>query len=473
MKTVDRQILRLALPSIVSNITVPLLGLCDVTVMGHVGGAASIGAIAVGSMIFNVMYWLFVFLRMSTGGLTAQAYGACRWGVCRAVLHRSLTLALVFGGVIVVLQVPLQWLAFWLFQAEGDVAVSCLHYYYICVWGAPAVLGLYVLTGWLVGMQDTRMPMLIAIGQNVINIGLSLLLVVGFGMGINGLAIGTLTAQWAGFLMGLAVVLQTVKTIAPSSSAQNPAPNNSTIKSMPSGGIQKKTRSDEEPKAGRSKVSGANSRLNLNIFLRTLCLVSVNLYFTSAGSAQGPLVLAANTLLMQLFLLYSYVMDGFANAGEALSGRYLGAADGAMLSRTVRHLFVWGAGVAAVFTIVYLVAGPLILRLLTSDAAVVDTATIYLPWAVLIPIAGMGAFVWDGIFIGTTRSRGMLVSCFWASAAFFVLWFMLSPRLVNHALWIAMLAYLALRGLLQTILWNMRSSPQETLSKRSGERTLG
>jgi MATE family multidrug resistance protein len=183
----------------------------------------------------------------------------------------------------------------------------------------------------------------------------------------------------------------------------------------------------------------------------------VNLYFTSAGSAQGPLILAANTLLMQFFMIYSYMMDGFANAGEALSGRYLGAGDSRMLSLTVRHLFGWGGGVALLFTVAYLLGGTLLLRLLTSDSSVVVVAHTYLPWAVLIPVAGMAAFVWDGIFIGTTRSRGMLVSCFWAAVAFFVLWFVLSPLWGNHALWIALLTYLALRGLIQTGLWRMEN----------------
>lgn len=437
MKTIDRDILRLALPSIVSNITVPLLGLCDVTIMGHVGGAESIGAIAVGSMIFNVMYWLFVFLRMSTSGLTAQAYGAGQWGETRRILRRSLTMALLFGLAVVVLQVPLKWLTFWLMQADGEVAAMCTPYYYICIWGAPAVLGLYVLMGWLVGMQNTRLPMMIAIGQNVVNIVLSLVLVIGFGMGLVGVAIGTLVAQWMAFIVGL---------VASSSLTQK-------------GEVTAQEEVVSSPQSGklRGGTSSKGGRLEGALFLRTLCLVSVNLYFTSAGSAQGPLILAANTLLMQFFMIYSYMMDGFANAGEALSGRYLGAGDSRMLSLTVRRLFGWGTGVALLFTIAYLLGGTSLLRLLTSDNSVVAVAQTYLPWAVFIPVTGMGAFVWDGIFIGTTRSRGMLVSCFWAAVAFFVLWFALSPLLGNHALWIALLTYLVLRGLIQTGLWKMRN----------------
>ena len=440
MKRIDREILRLALPNIVSNITVPLLGLCDVTIMGHVGGATHIGAIAVGSMIFNVMYWLFVFLRMSTSGLTAQAYGAARWDLTRATLRRGMTMALGFGLAIVVLQVPLRSLTFWLMQASGEVERLCTPYYYTCVWGAPAVLGLYVITGWLIGMQNTKVPMMIAIGQNMVNIAVSLILVIGFGMGIKGVALGTLIAQWAGFLIGLMLIPKSL-TPAPSRGGE--------------GSDYLAAETDEntgkEVMAPLSFARGAGGEASL--FLRTVCLVSVNLYFTSAGSAQGTLILAANTLLMQFFTIYSYMMDGFAFAGEALAGRYLGADDKVMLQSTVRRLFLWGCGVALFFTIVYWFGGPLLLRLLTSDAEVVGVALGYLPWAVLIPVAGMAAFVWDGIFIGTTLSRGMLVSCFWAAVTFFGIWFLLFPCFHNHALWIALLAYLAMRGILQTRIW--------------------
>lgn len=432
MNTLDRHILRLALPSIVSNITVPLLGLCDVAVMGHVGGATSIAAISVGSMIFNVIYWLFVFLRMSTSGLTAQAYGAGFWCEASVTLRRSLLTALAAGLAIIAFQVPLRHLAFFLMQATPDVLEPCTHYYNICIWGAPAMLGLYALTGWLIGMQNTRFPMVVAIWQNVVNIVLSLVLVLGFGMGIMGVAIGTVTAQWTGFLTAVAMVL---------------------IESRKHG-LKLLGKADDGEKKLPSEES--HLRLNLNIFLRTLCLVSVNLYFTSAGAAQGALTLAANTLLLQMYLLYSYITDGFAFAGEALSGRYLGAGDSTMLRHTVRRLFAWGWGLALLFTVAYFFGGSTLLSLLTSDDAVVVRALTFLPWAVLVPMAGTAAFVWDGIFIGTTQSQGMLTACLWAAAAFFLLWFALSPWLGNHALWLSLVVYLGVRGGVQTLLWRRR-----------------
>ncbi len=424
MNTTDRKILQLALPSIVSNITVPLLGLCDVTIMGHVGGAAHIGAITVGSMIFNVMYWLFGFLRMGTSGLTAQAWGGRQLTDTTAMLWRGLAVGVGLGIVFVALQVPIGRLAFWLMQPTDEVAGLCTPYYYIVIWGAPAVLGLYALTGWYIGMQNTRTPMLIAIAQNVVNIALSLLLVVGMKMGVTGVAIGTVTAQWFGFLTALLLLLHHY------------------------GKLLRRHRASLRQVVSRL---GHFFRLNLDIFLRTVCLVSVNLYFTSAGAAQGALVLAANALLMQLFLLFSYIMDGFAYAGEALAGRYYGAGNHPMLRQVVRRLFRWGMGVAGVFTLLYAVGGEAFLTLLTTDKLVTTTARTFLPWAVLIPVTGMTAFVWDGVFIGITATRGMLMSCLVASIVFFAVCLSLFATMGNHALWLALLLYLALRGIVQTV----------------------
>ena len=480
----NKKILALALPSIASNITVPLLGLCDVTIMGHIGGATSIAAIAVGSMIFNVVYWLFGFLRMGTSGLTAQAYGREAGGEGgeatfpndqttnyaqgdlqppqpspRQILASSLWAGLLLGLAIVVLQVPLQWLSFWLMQMQADVAGLCIPYYYICVWGAPAVLGLYSLTGWFIGMQDTRTPMTIAIGQNVLNIVLSLFLVIVLKMGIVGVALGTLTSQWAAFLAALVFVRRKVGR-----KKQKGGLENKPFKLIERTAYSHRKNGlfyERERLKVRKALEGFSTpqlKVYLDIFLRTLCLVAVNLYFTSAGSAQGALTLAANTLLMQFFMFFSYVMDGFAFAGEALAGKSYGAGDGAELQRVVTALFRWGLGVAVVFTLAYWLLGGEVLALLTSDTEVIAAAEGYMAWAVLIPAAGMAAFVWDGIFIGITATRGMFWSCLVASVAFFVLYLLLKPIMANHALWLAMLVYLALRGLLQTLIFKRYSA---------------
>ena len=290
--SVDRRILNIAVPSIVSNVTVPLLGLCDVAIMGHVGGAAHIGAVTVGSMVFNVMYWLFAFLRMGTSGLTAQARGARQLDLTATLLRRSLLVALTIALAVIVMQVPLGMLAFWLMRPTDDVLRLATPYYYICIWGAPATLGLYTLTGWFIGMQNTRIPMMIAIGQNVVNIVASLLLVVVGGMGVKGVAMGTIVAQWTAFVAALWLLNRYYGRLL----RRYVSSLNDLLKGL-----------------------GGFFRVNSFIFLRTLCLVVVNLYFTSAGASMGALVLAANALLMQLFMLFSYVMDGFAYAGEALA----------------------------------------------------------------------------------------------------------------------------------------------------------
>ena len=450
MNVHDREILRLAIPSIVQNVTVPLLGLADVAIMGHIGQARHIGAIAVGSMVFNVMYWLCGFLRMGTSGLTAQAYGqgeTLRGGRCTpgggpaagpsvlSPLVMAMSIAMAVGLAVVALQVPLGRLAFWLMRPTADVALLCWPYFSICVWGAPAVLGVYALNGWFVGMQNTRTPMMVAVVQNVLNIVVSTSLVFAFGMGVEGVATGTLVAQWTGFALSAGGAWHCYRRW--------------------NGPGRRPGRSRRQP--WRVCLTSLPWRrffgLNRDIFLRTLCLVAVNFYFTSAGAAQGAVILAVNTLLMQLFTLFSYFMDGFAFAGEALAGRYCGAHDEAALRAVVRRLFGWGAAVVVLFTVAYAAGGTSLLRLLTTDAAVVLAAQPFLAWTLLVPLCGVAAFVWDGVFIGITYTRGMLQSCLLAAAAFFAIWFALSTAMGNHALWLALVAYLALRGMAQTLMW--------------------
>ena len=308
-------------------------------------------------------------------------------------------------------------------------------YFHICIWGAPAMLGLYGLTGWFIGMQNSRIPMYIAITQNMANIIASLSLVYLCGMKVEGVALGTLIAQYAGFLMGLALWVRNYGKLQRYWEIKN---YKLRIKGKEGTGIWEK---------------GAMLRffqVNRDIFLRTLCLVTVTLFFTSAGASQGEIILAVNTLLMQLFTLFSYVMDGFAYAGEALSGRYIGARNREALTDTVRHLFGWGVAMAVLFTLVYALGGNAFLGLLTDDKEVIAVADTYFYWALAVPAVGIAAFIWDGIFIGATATRGMLLSMAAAAVSFFVLYYGLRPVLANHALWLAFLAYLLMRGAVQT-----------------------
>lgn len=427
MKPLDRQILNIALPAILSNITVPLLGLVDVAIVGHLGDTAYIGAIAVGGMLFNLIYWLFGFLRMGTSGMTSQAYGANNQKETRLLLQRSLAISFAIASLFILLQTPLLYLAFNFIHTTPEVASLAKTYFYICIWGAPAMLGLYSLTGWFIGMQNSRIPMWIAICQNLVNIAVSLCLVYLGGMKVEGVALGTLIAQYAGF--GIAVGLYFKH-------------------------YQKS--SDIHFRFGKDVWErGAWIRffqVNRDIFLRTLCLVSVTLFFTATGASQGEVILAVNTLLMQLFTLYSYIMDGFAYAGEAIAGRYLGEGDREKLQQTIHHLFGWGGIVTLLFTLLYIIGGEGFLGLLTNEQSVITASSAYFPWAVAIPIAGMAAFVWDGIYIGCTYTRGMLLSMLCAATTYFLIYFMLCNSLGNHALWLAFISYLLIRGIVQTIL---------------------
>lgn len=425
-----RRILHIALPSIVSNITVPLLGLVDTAITGHLGAAAYIGAIAVGGLLFNMVYWLFGFLRMGTGGFTSQAYGAGDHAEVRRTLRRSLAVAAGIALALIVLQGPLLATAFRFVEAPPATAQLAARYFRILIWGAPAVLGLYSLAGWFLGMQDARSPMRVAIVQNVVNIAVSLLLVIGCGMKVEGVALGTLTAQYAGLLLALLLLRRTLRRLPRVDAAEY-----------------------AWDKVFSRRALTRFFHVNRDIFLRTLCLVAVTTAFTSAGAAQGDLVLAANALLMQFFMLFSYVMDGFAYAGEALGGRYYGAHDLPELHRLVRGLFLWGAVLTLVFTALYAAGGTSLLALLTDRPDVREAAARFLPYAVAVPAAGFAAFLLDGLFVGTTSTRAMLLSMTLATAAFFACHALLAPALGNHALWLAFLLYLALRGAVQGALW--------------------
>ncbi len=383
----NKKILQLAIPSIVSNITVPLLGLIDVAIVGHLGSAAYIGAIAVGGMLFNIIYWLFGFLRMGTSGMTSQAFGQRDLKEVTRVLLRAVGVGLFIALCLLLLQYPIRKIAFLLIDATPEVRELATVYFNICVWGAPAVLGLYSFAGWFIGMQNSRFPMFIAITQNVVNIVASLSFVYLLDMKIEGVALGTLIAQYAGLFMASLLWLRYY------------------------------------------------GRLKIDFRWRDV-------------------VLAVNTLLMQLFTLFSYIMDGFAYAGEAMTGRYVGARNNTGLQRMIRLLFRWGWGLSLSFTILYMIGGQDFLGLLTNDTIVINAAGSYYYWVLAIPLAGFAAFLWDGILIGATATRLMLYSMLVASGLFFVVYYLFYGVMGNHALWMAFLIYLSLRGIMQWILWH-------------------
>lgn len=424
----NKKILQLALPSIVSNITVPLLGLIDVAIVGHLGSASYIGAIAVGGMLFNMIYWIFGFLRMGTSGMTSQAFGRRDLPEVTRTLFRAIGIGFLISLILLLLQNPILKLAFHLIDATEEVKRWASLYFRICIWGAPAVLGLYGFSGWFIGMQNSRFPMFIAITQNVINIVASLCFVFVLKMKVEGVALGTLIAQYGGFLMAMLLWFRYYKR------------------------LKVDVRWSEI--LGR-KAMGRFFSVNSDIFFRTLCLVFVTTFFTSAGAKQGDVVLAVNTLLMQLFTLFSYIMDGFAYAGEAMVGRFVGARNERSLRTCIRSLFAWGIALSSLFTLLYALGGNVFLGLLTNEVSVIALSQDYFYWVLAIPLCGFAAFLWDGIFIGATATRSMLHSMLVASGSFFLVYFLFYQRMGNHALWMAFLGYLFLRGVMQWLLWNL------------------
>lgn len=423
MKQINREILSIAVPSIITNITTPLLALMDVVIVGHMGSADYIAAIAVGGTIFNMLYWLFAFLRMGTSGLTAQANGASDHGETSLVLMRGLSVALGASLIMLLLQKPILGMAIGILEVKGDVAEMVREYFSILIWGAPAYLATFVLTGWFLGLKEAKVPMWVSFIINLSNIAVSLTLVFVFGMKVKGVACGTLAAQWIGFMVGISIALMRFRPVIAS---------------------WRELLDTSELKRFFS--------VNIDIFFRTLCLIAVTVWFTRIGSTQGTVILAVNTLLMQFFILFSYFMDGFAFAGEALCGNCIGSRDRDDLVRTIKALFRWSMVMVIAFTAVYAVAGEGIMSLLSDDRSVILSSREFYSWVIAIPAVGFAAFTWDGIFIGATRTREMLISIAGATMVYFGLYTLLFPVIGNHGLWIAFLSYLLCRGLILTML---------------------
>lgn len=423
MKQINREILSIAVPSIITNITTPLLALMDVVIVGHMGSADYIAAIAVGGTIFNMLYWLFAFLRMGTSGLTAQANGASDHGETSLVLMRGLSVALGASLIMLLLQKPILGMAIGILEVKGDVAEMVREYFSILIWGAPAYLATFVLTGWFLGLKEAKVPMWVSFIINLSNIAVSLTLVFVFGLKVKGVACGTLAAQWIGFMVGISIALMRFRPVIAS---------------------WRELLDTSELKRFFS--------VNIDIFFRTLCLIAVTVWFTRIGSTQGTVILAVNTLLMQFFILFSYFMDGFAFAGEALCGNCIGSGDREGLVRTIKALFRWSMVMVIAFTAIYAVAGEGIMSLLSDDRSVILSSREFYSWVIAIPAVGFAAFTWDGIFIGATRTREMLISIAGATMVYFGLYTLLFPVLGNHGLWIAFLSYLLCRGLILTML---------------------
>ncbi len=420
---ISREIYAIALPAIVANLTTPLLSLADMAIIGHLGSDILIAAIALGGTLFSALYWMFAFLRMGTSGMVAQSFGKSDNQAISLNLYRPLLISMALGVIIILFNDLIGNLLI-RFLSDGDAAASSARSYYdILVFGAPATLGLYVVYGFLIGIQNSKAAMWLSISINVINIIATIVFVLILGMGVKGAASGSLIAQWIGFIAGITYILKNLVCLKVS--------------------FAKLLQWTEF----RRYIS-----INGDIFLRTVCLVAVTVWFTKAGASQSVTVLALNALLMQFFLLFSFFMDGFAYAGEAIVGKYVGAENIVKVRETIKSLLKIGTLLAIVFTLIYLLGGKQILGLLTSEYSIVDEAGIYAPWASLVPLVSFFAFVLDGVFIGATRSRYLLISVGVAMVVFFIVYFSCIGILGNHGLWLAFCLYLLVRSLISLFL---------------------
>ncbi|MBQ5719954.1 MAG: MATE family efflux transporter [Alistipes sp.] len=421
----NREILRIAIPNIISNITVPIMGIVGTMIAGHLGDSVStIGALAIGVSIFNFIYWNSSFIRMGTSGITAQAYGAGDQRTTTLMLARATVVSLVVGVAIVVLQRPLGEVALRLMNGAEMVA----DYFYARVWAVPAGVLLFGLNGWLTGMQNAIIPMVVAIVVNVIHIVCSLWFAFPLGMGIVGIAYASVVAQWTGVaITALIMWWHYGKQLVRISWSE--------IWDM---------------KAMREFFS-----INRDIIVRTLCIVSTYTFFTAASARMDdPTILAVNTILLELFTLFSYMSDGFAFAAEALTGRFIGERNGVALRDCVRKCMVWCAVICVLYVGLYVGWWRELLGLFVEDGAentaqIMEYAGRYIGWIVAIPVAASWPFMMDGIMVGATQSRIMRNSMLWATAAYFLLFFTLEPLIGNDALWLAFTSYMFLRGVFQ------------------------
>ena len=451
----NREILRLAIPSIFANITVPLVGMVDMAVAGHLEGtsaAALIGGITIGAMLFDLLYWNFGFLRVGTGGLTAQAYGREMAGQAghdetNRILQRALRIAVLSGVTLIALQWVVIQLAFLFIDCSPEVQKLATQYFYIRIWAAPATLSLFAFKGWFIGMQDTVRPMTADLIVNGINIGASIVL--GILMGFPGIALGTFLAQWSGFTYcviaahhkydwHLSLSLSDLYELIP----------------------QRFRRGPEQEVSATERVSRqANIRffaLNRDLFLRSIGMIAVYIGFTVISARYGDVMLAVSAILMKLLMFFSYFTDGFAYAGEALTGKFIGEGAEEGVRSTVRQTFLWGMAMAGLFMLAYGAGGTPILRLMTEDTVVVEAGRQFLPWLLLMPLIGCPAFVWDGIFIGATASKDLRNSTLLCAIGFFAVWFAgerytSTPETAIHLLMAAYFVHLAIRAAYLTI----------------------
>lgn len=422
----DRTILRLTVPTVLSNISVPLLGLCDTAVAGHMGEEKFLAAIAIGSVMMSMVYWLFGFLRGGTSGLTATEFGSGNSEGMGSSLLRSSFLGLVIGVILLLFHVPILNLLLRAMGATAGTSALAAEYFNICIWGAVPMMLLTAMSGWFVGMQSTDRAMWVNIGVSLLNVVFTLSYVYIFRWGFKGIALGTLTAQWVIIVPAIVMAFRLCRK---------------------HGVVLRFNRDIFADAEDWKRMFSVNS----NLFFRSACLIAVTMVLYACSARMGDVVTGANAVIQQLFMFFSYFMDGFAYTGEALIGRYHGADDKRMLTLSVRKLIKWGCVVTVIFVAIYAVGLKEIVSLLSDSSAVIASVLDCRLWVLLIPVAGAAAFVYDGFYIGLTKTRPMLYSTLGGMLLFVGL--LLIVEDTQWLLWMSFTCYLALRSLILILLF--------------------
>ena len=428
----DREVWRIAAPMILSNISVPLLGMVDTGVVGHLDSPVYLGAVAIGSTIFTFIYTGMNFLRMGTTGIAAQAYGANDNDGLRAALGQALIVSTAIAILLLLTQMPLSRLAMLLLGGDAETQIFARDYFVIRIWSAPGTLANYALIGWFLGLQNARVPLAIFLTINLTNIALDLLFVLVLGMTVDGVALASVIAEYSGLLVGSGFAVRELRK-----------------------------RSGAWPLQRLTRLSAYRAffAVNANLFIRTMALMSTLGFVTAWGARLGPLILAANAVLMNFQMLTALGLDGIAHAAEAMVGKAVGEKRRDALETAVRLTLKWSAIFSLGFTAIYLVAGPSIVSILTDIDEVRTTANRYLPWLVVSPVVSVWCFLYDGVFVGATRAREMRdVMLASALGVFLPAWY-LSLSLGNDGLWLAFLLFLASRGIGMHIVYRRKVLP--------------
>jgi MATE family multidrug resistance protein len=421
----NRQILKLAVPNIVTNITIPLLSTVDLALMGHLESEEYIGAVALSGMIFTFIYSLFGWLRASTTGFTAQAYGRKDDKEIRLIFDRSILVSMAGGLFLIIFQKPIALLSFYIVEGSHEVETLALEYFFIRIYAAPATLGLYVITGWFLGMQDAKSPMILAILINVLNILFNILFVMGMGMKSDGVALGTLLAQYSGFITGAIILLTKYYNKI----------NYWNFKEILS-----------------KKAISQFFTVNRDLMIRSICLIFTFSFFTAQSAKISDGILAVNTILLQYFMIFSYLIDGFAYAAESLTGRFIGEGNVDRLRRVIRYLFIWGLFISIPFTLAYLFFGENLIFIMTDNPGIINEIRPYLFWIAMVPLITFTSFLWDGIYIGATASKPMRNTMLISTLIVFLpSYYIFIGLLGNHGLWLALMLFMIIRGILMTV----------------------